>query len=93
MPITTTTGAAAATIPLSLRVTNCYITGEHFCHDLIVQVEPPAGDLYEWACNHLMHHTGEGPEYADTEASYFIEVTGTPPDHQHLLGMEFSTEG
>lgn len=93
MPITTTTSAAAATIPLSIRVTNVYITGETFRHDMEVQVEPPTGDLFEWAYEHLMEHTGEGPEYAAIEASYFVEVTGTPPDHQHLLGMEFSTEG
>lgn len=90
---TSTTSAAAATIPLSIRVTNVYVSGETFRHDLIVQVEPPIGDLYGWGLDHLMQHTGEGPEYAAIEASYFVEVTGTPPDHQHLLGLEFSTEG
>lgn len=90
---TSTMSAAAATIPLSIRVTNCYITGETFCHDMEVQVEPPAGDLFEWAYEHLMEHTGEGPEYADAEASYFVEITATPHNYRHLLGMEFSTEG
>lgn len=81
------------TIELNVRITNSYITGQSFQHDLKVQVEQPTGDLHDWAHDHLMQHTGEGPEYANTEASYFVEITGTPPGHAHLIGMEFATEG
>ena len=62
---------------LEIRVENTYATGENFTRAFIVAVPPPAGgqDPDQWAAEHLLDYTGEGPEYAGVEALYEVEVT------------------
>lgn len=82
------------TIPLRVRVENSYATGDEFFHDLDVEVPAPeAGqDLDDWAQDHLLAFTGEGPAFAGIEALYEVTVTHSP-DRPELAGITASAQG
>ena len=86
-------------IALLIRVTNVYPSGP-FVHDLAVSVDAPAvgalGDaelLDDWAADQLLPFTGEGPEYANTRATYYIEVLTAPMQFAQLAGYQYVAEG
>ncbi|GAA4741788.1 hypothetical protein [Gordonia alkaliphila] len=86
-------------IALMIRVTNVYPSAQHV-HDMAVTVDAPAADvladaelLDDWAAGQLLPFTGEGPEYANTRATYYIEVLTAPMQFGRLVGYEHVAEG
>ncbi len=86
-------------VALIIRVTNVYATGQ-FVRDLAVSVDAPAADvlgdpelLDDWAADQLLPHTGEGPAYADVNASYYVEILTAPMKFARLVGYEYVAEG
>lgn len=86
-------------IVLFVRITNVY-PGEERVHDRVVTVDAPTpADLAdtdlldEWATEQLLPHTGEGPDYSDVDAGYFVEVLGAPTGYDLLSGYECGAEG
>ncbi|GAA4746362.1 hypothetical protein [Gordonia alkaliphila] len=86
-------------IALLIRVTNAYSHAQ-YTHDLAVSVDAPAADvlkdpefLDDWAAGQLLPYTGEGPEYASTHATYYIEVLTAPMQFAQLAGYEYVAEG
>ena len=95
-------GSAAHTrsllIGLGITVANTYATGENFVHDYTVAVPaPPVTEnpdspvLLDWL-DELLDFTGQGPQYADTEALYEVEITSAPT-HPHLVGRQVASQG
>lgn len=84
----------ATTIPLTIRTEVTYDTGDCFTRQLDVQVPPPGPgqDPADWAIDELLCFTGEGPDYATTEALYEVEVVASPsrPD---LIGVSAAGQG
>ncbi|MGB3696265.1 MAG: hypothetical protein WBA05_02420 [Gordonia sp. (in: high G+C Gram-positive bacteria)] len=81
-------------ILLEIRVENVYAIGATFVHQLTVTAPAPADgeDVDEWAQEHLLRFTGEGPEYANTEALYEVEVT-VCESNPVLVGAAASAQG
>lgn len=73
---------------------NSYATGANFVHNLIVTAPEPAEgeDLDEWALDHLMRHTGEGPQFANVEGLYEVEVIACDA-WPELVGITVSAQG
>ena len=87
--------AAVTEIRLTIRVSNNYSDGEAFVRDYSVTVDAPADDaiLDDWAVEHLLTFTGEGPEYAGVEALYEVEILAAPTGFDHLVGLRTSAMG
>lgn len=85
----------ATTVALTIRVTNDYAHGPSFCHLLHVDVPAPADseDITEWMLDTLFPYTGEGPDYADSQAIYSVQIIGAPTDFDHILGLSISAMG
>lgn len=86
-------------IALLIRVTNVYPSAE-FVHDMAVTVDAPdisvvadAELLDDWAGEQLLPYTGEGPEYADVHAAYYIEILTAPLRFAQLAGYQYVAEG
>lgn len=94
---------AGDTVTLSLHISNAYSTGEIFVHDIVATVPAPPGhpdqvdtdsdELADWAGEHLLALTGQGPEYADVDALYEVTITGAPDGFGYLVGYETAAQG
>ncbi|MBM7366354.1 hypothetical protein [Gordonia hydrophobica] len=83
----------AGQILVTIRVENTYATGQGFVHQLAVAAPAPAdaADPDEWASEHLLQFTGDGPKYAQTEGLYEVEVIGCD-DRPELVGAAASAQ-
>lgn len=85
-------------VALQLHISNAYATGEVFTHDITATVPVPPGhpgsaEFFDWAGDHLMSLTGQGPEYSDVEALYEVTITGAPAGFEYLVGYEEAYQG
>lgn len=87
--------AATDVVELSIKVSNSYATGESFTRTLTVDTAAPRDDedLDDWAYRELFQHTGEGPQYAEVEGLYEVEVLRAPDAFNHLIGFQTSSAG
>lgn len=101
--------ATVDTVALQLHISNAYATGEVFTHDITATVPVPPGhpgsaaqasqvntdsdEFFDWAGDHLMSLTGEGPEYANVDALYEVTITGAPAGFEYLVGYEEAYQG
>ncbi|MGB6126659.1 MAG: hypothetical protein WBG47_15030 [Gordonia sp. (in: high G+C Gram-positive bacteria)] len=89
------TAPITTTVPLTIRVENSYANGDAFTHVLDISISPPTPTtcLTDWALDELIPFTGEGPQYANTEAIYEVEILAAPDAFAHLVGLAVTAEG
>jgi len=83
------TAPGTITVPLTIRVENCYASGASFTHVLDIDISPPAPTicLTDRALDELIPFTGEGPQYASIEAIYEVEILSAPDALARLVGL------
>lgn len=81
-------------VAVTIHVEDSYATGEEFARRMTVAVPVPADgqDNDDWAQEHLLRFSGQGPAFAHLEALY--EVTVTDCDARpELIGVTASAQG